>query len=72
VSAAADDRFAQLDVVGLTIALATKRSPGPGPTGGARGHRDEKDSRRCAVGDARFGEQLRKSFAGSAGQAHDV
>jgi hypothetical protein len=28
-SAAADDRFAQLDVVGLTIALATKRSPGP-------------------------------------------
>jgi hypothetical protein len=25
VSAAADDRFAQFDIVGLTIALATKR-----------------------------------------------
>jgi hypothetical protein len=29
VSAGADDRFAQFDVVGLTIALATKRSSAP-------------------------------------------
>jgi hypothetical protein len=40
VSAAADDRFAQFDVVGLTIALATNRSSPPSPSRSGRSLRN--------------------------------